>query len=755
MGPESWEQVATLFHQAVELPEEERDAFLRAACADTELRRRVGELLRADEVAEGFFDDLGERAAVLGEGVLTPDATVAEFDALAGRRIGSYLLEREIGRGGTSVVYLASRVEGPFERAVAVKILTRQAHSVSLLRRFEREQQVLSDLSHPNIANLFDGGVTEDGYSYFVMEYVDGFPIDHYCDLRRLTLEERLRLFLEVTRAVEYAHKHLVIHRDLKPSNILVAHDGTVKLLDFGVAKILTGDGTMSAGALTQTADRWMTPDYAAPEQVRGERTTTATDVYQLGMVLYGLLTGHGPYGMGGAGSAYLVEKAVCETEPRRPSAVVAETEVVARGATRMEVTPEAVGRARRLGARQLRKELAGDLDAILLHALQKDAAQRYGSPGALAEDIERYLEGRPVVARQGRLRYRTRKFVRRHPVPVASIGVGLLLLIGISAVYVVEVAKERDRARTEALKAGEVTEFVLSLFNAGHPDESRGEVPTAPMLLEGGVARAELLAGQPVVQAQILTTIGLAYHGLGDYDRSHELFLRGLQLRRTGLPPDHEDIAHSLAQIGWSRLVTRDFQEAESRFRHALQIQRAALGPRHPEVANSLHGLGLATNGLGRNAEAIAMLREALGIRRAALGEAHVEIANGLNDLAILVQTSGDADGAERLVREALAMRRGLLDPNHPDIARSTKRLASLLRARGDGEAAEPLLLEAFRIERQALGEGHPFTRATARALVDLYQSWDRPEEAGRFASMLVGDGDAPSTDAPAPDGK
>jgi eukaryotic-like serine/threonine-protein kinase len=753
MSAETWEQVATLFHQALELPKGERAAFLRAACADAELRHRVTELLLQDEAAEDYFQNLGERAAALHETVLAPDPFVSEANALAGRRIASYLLEREIGRGGTSVVYLASRAEGPFERAVAVKILTRQAHSVSVLRRFEREQQVLSDLSHPNIANLYDGGVTPDGYSYFVMEYVDGFPIDQYCDRQRLRLDERLRLFLKVARAVEYAHKHLVIHRDLKPSNVLVARDGTVKLLDFGVAKILTGDKTVAAGALTQTADRWLTPDYAAPEQVRGERTTTATDVYQLGMVLYGLLTGHGPYGLGAAGSAYLVEKAVCETEPRRPSEVVVQTEIVHLGATETQLTPESIGKARRVGARQLQRELAGDLDAILLHALQKDATQRYGSPAALADDIERYLEGHPVGARQGKLRYRARKFLRRHRIPVASMAVGLLLLMAISAIYVAAVAKERDRARTEAVKAGEVTQFVLSLFNAGHPNESRGEVLTAPMLLEGGVARAQMLADQPAVQAQILTTIGIAYHGLGDYDRSHQLLLRGLQIRRDHLPPGHEDIAHSLAHLGWSQLVSRDFQGAESRFRRALDIQRAVLGPGHPEVANSLHGLGLAINGLGRNTEAIGMLHEALAIRRAALGQAHVEIANGLNDLAILVRTSGDAAGMEQLVREALAMRRGLLDPSHPDIARSTKHLASILRANGDHDAAEPLLLEAFRIEREVLGEGHPFTRATVRALVELYESWGRPQEAVRFGSLLDGAGEAPSTGFPALD--
>ncbi len=740
MASERWQQIESLFHRALEHPPAERDTFLLGACGDTGIRREVSALLQEDESAQGYFDDLAGRAGALEEAMQTSDAGVAGGNALAGRRIGNYLLEREIGRGGTSVVYLGHRIGGAFQRAVAVKILTRQAHSVALLRRFEREQQVLSDLSHPNIASLYDGGVTEDGYSYFVMEHVDGCPIDQYCDMRRLTIEERLRLFLAITAAVAYAHKHLIIHRDLKPSNILVANDGTVKLLDFGIAKILAGETSAVPGGLTQTGDRWMTPDYAAPEQVRGERTTTATDVYQLGIILYELLTGRGPHPTEAADSAYLAEKAVCETEPGRPSLVVTRSETRRRGGATTRVTPEAVGQARGLEVRQLQRKLAGDLDAIVLRALQKDVSLRYGSAEALARDVDRFLTGLPVEARQGKLRYHARKFLRRHLAPVAAVSLGVVLLVGISALYMVGVAKERDRAQIEAAKASEVTDFVLGLFAAGHPHEARGEVLTAPMLLERGMARAEALVDQPVVQAQILHTIARAYHGLADFAQSDELFQRSLAIRREHLGPAHADVAQSLAHLGWSRLVQDDFAAAEELFREALDLQRQVLGPDHFDVANSLNGLGLAINGLGRNGEAIRLLREALEIRRNSLGEVHVEIANGLHDLALLLRASGESSSAEALMREGLAMRRGLLDANHPDIAKSTSDLASLLHAKGEYASAEPLYLETLVIRRRALGEQHPSTRSTLQNLLAFYDSWGKPEKAAPFRAVLDG---------------
>jgi eukaryotic-like serine/threonine-protein kinase len=679
--------------------------------------------------SDRYFEELAERASSLESAARRASSSLV--DGLAGLRIGRYSLEREIGRGGTSVVYLARRVDGGFERSVAVKILFRQTDSVAMLRRFEREQQVLSDLNHPNIASLYDGGISDNGYSYFVMEYVDGRPIDQFCDAHRLTVEERLKLFLSVTTAVDYAHKHLVIHRDLKPSNILVATDGTVKLLDFGVAKILTGHQSAVQSGLTQTGERWLTPDYAAPEQVRGESTTIATDAYQLGVVLYELLTGHGPYSRDPVESAYLAEKAVCEAEPRPPSTVVGESEGRRGGGRSGPVTPKSAAEARGQDVKQLRKKLQGDLDAIVLRALQKDVASRYGSAEALARDVERFQAGLPVDAREGKFRYRTAKFLRRHAAPLAAASAAVTLLAGMTTFYMVEVAQERDRARVEAAKANEVTDFVLGLFEAGHPDQARGEVLTARMLLERGVERAEELGDQPAVQTDMLGTIARAFHRLGETERAEELFVRELDVRRKHLSSDHAGIAHAISHLGWSHLVRHDWQGAADHFREALEIKRRVLGHNHPEVANSLNGLGLALNGDGRNAEGIRLLREALEIRRAALGGTHSDIANGLNDLAILLRTSGDSTGAEKLARESLAMRRDLFGSDHLDIAQSLSFVASYLHAKGEYATAEPLYLEALAIQRRALGVEHGATRYTAGRLVALYEGWGRPEQA------------------------
>jgi eukaryotic-like serine/threonine-protein kinase len=734
MSDPDWAATEALFHEAAQRPREEWASFLDQACSDVVLRRQVARLLEQDAEAERYFGELAGRAAVLHHEVSIPAAIVAGGESLAGRVIGGYRLEREIGRGGTSFVYLAHRADGAFRRAVAVKVLARQACSADLVRRFAQEQQLLSELEHPNIARFYDGGVTADGLSYFVMEWVDGHPIDRYCDDRRLGIRERLRLFLDVADAVEHAHRHLIIHRDLKPSNIMVAGDGTVKLLDFGIAKILAGEHAGTPG-LTQTGTRWMTPDYAAPEQVRGERTTTATDVYQLGVVLYRLLCGHHPYAAGAAGPAYLLERAVCETEPRAPSRALLQ-EIPPRP-SRDAAAVVAAQRAATPG--QLRKALAGDLDSIVLRALQKEHTQRYGTAEALARDVRRHLAGQPVEARQGTLVYRTRKFVARHRVAAGGAALALLVLGATSTMYVVQIGRERDRAQLEARKAGEVAQFLVGLFQASDPRESPGTPVTAMTLLERGVEQANELEGQPAVQAEMLHTIAHAYFGLGQLDAARAMWERSLDIRRRNLPAGHPDIAHSLAHIGWVWLVGSEFVAAAEHFESALAIQRAALGPEHAEVANSLAGLGLAQNGLGDTGAAETNLRHALRIRRKLYDGPHAEVANGLHDLAIVLRTRGDIDAAVPLQREALQMRLALLHADDPAVAAARKKLGFLLLLQGDYPAAEPLLLEAHASLRHTLGERHPRTRSAARELVRLYSLWARPAEAAVYQALSL----------------
>lgn len=733
------QRVEELFHDALDRAPAERDEFLAGACDDPETRAAVRALLDDDEAAAAWFGDLAGRTADLHHAI---DGR-PEVDALAGRRVGAYLLERELGRGGTSVVYAARRVGGSFERAVAVKVLARRSGGADLRQRFEREQQVLSGLAHPNIALLYDGGVTDDGYPYFVMELVDGTPLDRYCDDARLTVDERLRLFLTVTEAVHHAHRNLVIHRDLKPSNILVTADGTVKLIDFGIARILPAGAPGAEDATTRMLARWLTPEYGAPEQVRGERTTTATDVYQLGVVLYELLTGRHPIPPHPVDSPYLTGKAVCETEPPRPSRAV--TAPVVRpghpgeGAT--PVTPSAVAHSRRTDVRQLSDRLKGDVDAIVLRCLRKEPGMRYGSAEGLARDVQRYLDGRPVEAREGKLPYRARKFIRRHRVPVTVAAATLLLLMGGGALHSVRMAEQRDIARLEAAKAQTVTTFMLDLFHGSHPEEVAADSLTATVLLERGLQRAERLADQPAVQAEMLATVARAYHGLADYERSDELYARSLEIRRAHFGTRHPDVAHSLAHLGWNRLMRRDFSSAAGLFDEAVAIQRAALGPDHPEVANSLHGHGLSLHGLGRAEAGMALLEEAQSIRRTAYGDApNLETANGLNDLAILLRGRGDLEAAEHLLVDALAMRRAALPESHPHIGKSAQHLGSLLHTMGDYTRAEPLYLEALDNWRHSLGPTHPSTLSTIRSLASLYQDWGRPDQARPYTALLDG---------------
>ncbi|MBV9926829.1 MAG: protein kinase [Acidobacteria bacterium] len=429
-SPANWEQVKELFHQAVELPTGEREAFLEARCGeDAVLRDAVAGLLRADDEGPTLLEH--SPLAFVRDGLATEGGA-------APRRIGPYVILRELGSGGMGTVYEATRDDEQFRQRVAVKLVRRGLDSdPDILRRFHNERQILASLNHPNIARLFDGGATEDGRPYFAMEYVDGKPVDEYCEAAGLDTAARLRLFRTVCAAVSYAHQNLVVHRDLKPSNIVVTADGTVKLLDFGIAKLLRPDEDPSA---TQTATQLgaMTPAYASPEQVRGLRATTASDVYSLGVVLYELLTGRRPYEFDGR-RADEMARVVCEVEPQRPSALAAET------------TERDVRRSTRPAGPSLRRRLRGDVDNIVLLALRKDPARRYSSAELLSEDIRRHLDGLPVSARADTFTYRVSKFVERNRAStIAAALVLLTLVVGVVGMSWEAVRAERERARAE-----------------------------------------------------------------------------------------------------------------------------------------------------------------------------------------------------------------------------------------------------------------------------------------------------------------
>ncbi len=520
-----WRQVKEIFQQAVELDTGARAGYLASACADDAgLRGEVEMMLAVDEDASAFLEK--SPVSSLGEKLMAGRDQMPE-----GQRIGPYRVLREIGHGGMGSVYLAERDDEHFDQQVAIKVIRRGMDSDDILRRFHNERQILANLNHPNIARLIDGGSTADGRPYYVMEYIAGRGIDEYCDARRLSITDRLGLFRQVCAAVHYAHQRLVIHRDLKPSNILVTDEGVVKLLDFGIAKLLaSGDHGQTA---TVTLLGIMTPAYASPEQVRSDNITTASDVYSLGVILYELLTGHRPYHFPSARPDEMA-RVICESLPERPSAAVVRdggetlTEAsrqnvprpaAARGAVPRVWLPSVISRTRGDSVERLRRRLHGDLDNIALMALRKDAQRRYASVEQFSDDIRRYLEGLPVIARPDTLGYRAAKFVRRNKAGVAAAFLVLLSLCGgiVTTWHQARVA-QRQRALAES-RFSDVRQLANSFVFKFHDAIVRlpGSTPVREMLVKDATAYLDKLAAEAGGDRELQHELALAYLKLGD----------------------------------------------------------------------------------------------------------------------------------------------------------------------------------------------------------------------------------------------
>lgn len=740
--PRRWAEIERVLDAALDVPADEWPDLLDRRCGDdAELRRQVESLLRRQPQIDGFLEG---RPAMLRSGPPPGEAggdgeeTGTTPSVAAGRRIGAYRVVRSIGRGGMGEVYLARRADGHFEQRVALKLLPAGRETGGVGRRFRAERQILAGLEHPSIARLLDGGVTDAGRSYLVMEYVEGRRIDRHCDARRLPVRDRLRLFLQVADAVQHAHRSLVVHRDLKPSNILVTGDGRAKLLDFGIAKLL--DEETTAAPVTRTGRRWMTPEYAAPEQVEGEPVTTATDVYQLGVLLYQLVSGRLPFTGDGA-SLHRLERAVLESEPEKPS--TAATRPAGEGeAGAGPADPAENARARSTRPRKLRGSLRGDLDAIVLKALRKKPEARYSSVSAMARDVERHLRGLPVRARRGTVSYRTRTFLHRHRWGVAAAVGFVLLLIGYAATVTVQSGRVRAalaEARIQTEKAEQVSAFLMGLFEASEPGEAPGDTITARELLERGVRRAEELDAQPEVQAQMLDLTGRVYQSLGSYDRAEPLLRRALSLRRSLHGEEHVEVAKSLDNVATLLQRQGRYGEAEPLFRRALAVRRELPDPGAAKVDVGLNNLALLLGRRGKYDEAERLYRRSLSMKRKRFGEESLEVATALHNLASLLRERGDAASAEPLFRRALALRRAQLGDGHPLVAQSLDHLGSLLLGRGDPEAAEPLLRSALATRRDVLGEEHPDVTTTLHNLASVLREKGEYGEAEALARSVV----------------
>jgi len=634
----------------------------------------------------------------------THEVEGAGSDGTAGRRIGPYRLVREVGRGGMGVVYLAARADDAYQKRVAIKVIHAGDRGPEALRFFRRERQILAGLEHPNIARLLDGGTTEDGAPYLVMEYVEGQPIDRYCDARRLPISQRLQLFRTVCSAVEYAHRNLVVHRDIKPANVLVGADGALRLLDFGIAKLLNADLGSDAPAATIVGA--MTPHYASPEQARGEPVTTATDVYSLGVLLYELLTGHLPYRLK-TRQPLEVLRAVSEEEPERPSAAVSRTgDPAGAGSPPALLAPEKLAERRESTSRRLRRRLQGDLDHILLRALRKEPERRYPSVEAFSDDVRRHLDGLPVAARKGTWSYRSVKFVRRHVGLVAATTL-VVLLLGTAAVTMfvqaARLARERDKAR-------QIASFLTEMFKTSAPNVSRGLNMTAREILDRGAARvARDLGAQPEIRAELSNVIGSVYLELGAYEGAEPLLRQALDLRRSFSADASLEVADSLTSLGHLEYLKGDYANAERLLGEALSVRRRLLPSGHLDVAKSLNNLANVYADQGHLERAEHLYRESLEARIGLLGEGHEDTLQAQVALAAVLHERGDIAGAEALYRAAEPRIRQQFGPDHPFLALTLNNYGNALQDKGDLEGAETRFRETVALDRKLLGSGHP----------------------------------------------
>jgi len=694
MADDRWTRIESLFDQALDLEADRVPGWL--ASLDDDVRAELERLWRAHRAAADFL----ESPAVAAAAELVAEGHASD---LAGAQIGPYRVVREIGRGGMGAVYLAHREDVDLE--VAIKRLTHSIASSRAVRALLAERRTLARLEHPHIARLLDAGLAEDGTPYFVMEWVDGVSLTRDCDARRLHVDARLALFLEVCRAIEYAHGRLVVHRDIKPSNILVTGDGVPKLLDFGIAKVL--DDTRDRLS-TVTLGQFMTPQYASPEQIRGEGIGTASDVYSLGAVLYELLAGRAPHDAD-TGTPFEVSRRILETEPPPlPEAVPADAAEVAS--------------SRRTTPRRLRSQLSGDLATIVAQAMHKDRARRYASVAALADDIERHRTGRPVLARGDSLAYRSERFVRRRWLPLAFAAAAVATGVSFAVFHTRQVATERDRAQIEAQTADAVSEFLVSVFLASDPDEFGGKEPTAQDLLDRGTERIrDELKDEPAVRARVLTALGQVQRKRGRLAEAQPLLEESLAIRRELFGESDPEVIQSLTHVSALRADQKDWAGALALAQEAYDLAAKIHGPDDPETIYRLHNLGTIMNNMGDFERAESVLRRSLDERRRILGNEHLGVAHAVAALANLMRDLERFQEAAGLYREALDLSRAAYGGDHPRVASVLSNLGRMHLELGENEEAEQCASESYRIRQLVYGDDDERTRSSLATLESI----------------------------------
>jgi eukaryotic-like serine/threonine-protein kinase len=687
---QQWQRIKEIVGSVLEREPAERGAFLDQVCSqDARLRAEVESLLAAYQDSDGLSAN---------PWIAEPMQSEAEAKV-----IGPYHLVKELGVGGMGQVWLAKQTK-PVRRRVALKLIRQGMYDSAMVIRFKAEQQSLAIMDHPAIAKVFDAGTTPTGQPYFAMEYVDGLPITDYCDSKRMGIRERLQLFIRVCEGVQHAHQKAVIHRDLKPSNILVVEvDGKPmpRIIDFGLAKAVV-PLVPGETVFTRMGAFLGTPGYMSPEQASGEvqDIDTRTDVYSLGVVLYELLTGFLPFDptrWKRQGPEEFLRQ-LREEDPPRPSTKI--------GLNRENSTAQAESRSTE--QRQLVTLLRGDLDWITLKALEKERERRYGTPAQLATDVDNYLSNRPVAARPATLRYRARKYIRRHAVAVAAAAGALAILIAFAAMQSVElrrITRERDRA-------DRITQFMTSMFKVSDPSEARGNSITAREILDKSSKEIDsALARDPELQTQLLVTMGNVYVGLGLFSRAQQMFQSAVATGRRSGGLTNTSTLNAMSGLASLLLRLGKYPEAEKLLREIIGAQRRTLGPAHEATLHSLRLLSATLQGEGKLKEAEISQREALEADQRSLGREHTETVFSMNELANILDREGRVAEAEKLYREALEIGRRTLGPDHPQTLVLASSLASVLGEEDRLPEAEKLERDVLAARLRLLGPEHPDT--------------------------------------------
>lgn len=751
MEAERWQRIKTIAHKALTLTDTERQNYITNICGnDHELRNEILQLLKSirESGEENFLAELEISEDTISE-LYNQFQKISSRNEMIGKKIGHYQITDLVGKGGMGSVFKAERSDSQFHQEVAVKMIRKEVESEDNIKRFRIEQEILARLHHPNICRLYDGGITQEGTPYLVMEFIDGIPVDEYCNKYRLTTDERIELFRTICSAVQYAHGNLIVHRDLKAQNIYVNQDGIVKILDFGVAKLLDPAFTDIDLLETRTGQKFWTPQYAAPEQIKNETITVTTDVYALGVLLHKLLTDTYPLDVSGM-EISAIERTILEGVPILPSQSI------------KNGPHQKIAKRRKTSPSGLRKKLYGDLDAVVLKAIRKEPNYRYNSVEQLLEDIDRYQKRLPLIARKGTIRYRVTKFTKRHKTVLTTIII-ILAAVGSFGIYhIYQIEKQRDIAQQEAKKATRIKEFTTTLFNAINPyyEENIGRTVTVNQLLEAGILNIETeLVDEPEIYTEMQTVIGKALIGLGEYEQAKELINKSLEKTIALYGEDHPAVAENMTLIARLDRIQGEYESALVWMNNALLINETVHGKESLEVANGYYEMGLIYSNSMNYENAAKYLIQALQLYekldakndlsaintlislagmqnrqelydeaeinllsaeeklRERYGDNHLQLANVYNSLALYYSDRSNLAKSEEYYQKGISLKQRLLGENHPQHIRTFSSYGLLLYRMGKYEESEKMQTDALQLfERNALTDSLDYVAITNR---------------------------------------